>query len=183
MIITGGFLKGRKIVAPSGNEVRPTSSRVRQAVFNMLGQDLSEGVFLDLFAGTGLVGLEAISRGAKRVIFVELDGQIVRLLRDNIMKCNVEDRAKIICDDWRRGMFSLLTEFCNIDYMYIDPPYKLVSPEEILKEIKKFRLKEDAKIIIEHGKPYKTFNVSDDFEIVKQKKYGDTHITIISGKR
>jgi 16S rRNA (guanine(966)-N(2))-methyltransferase RsmD len=180
MIITGGAHKGRKIKTVKSAEVRPTSSKVRESIFNIIqNMHHSNAVVLDLFAGSGILGLEAFSRGAKEVIFVEKNPKVAKLLKENISNFDI-DYELIISD-----AISALDRFKGIafDLIFIDPPYASGLIEPSLRKIKNNELlKQDAIIIVEHDC---TFNVSEiaellDFGIIKTKKYGDTCITILS---
>lgn len=171
MIITAGKFKGRKITAPDENITRPTLSKIRMSVFNTL-QSLIEfrgNSFLDMYAGSGIMGLEALSRGFEHVIAIEKNPKVANVIKSNFKK--FENSPKLIISD------SLKTKFTEkFDVIYIDPPYFSGIYEDSLNAIKDIS---DGIVILEH--------VTDvdfqEFEIIKQKKYGDKFITFLNKKR
>ncbi len=170
MIITAGKFKGRKITAPDENITRPTLSKVRMSVFNTL-QSLIEfrgKSFLDMYAGSGIMGLEALSRGFEDVVSIEKNPKVAQIIKSNFKKFETPPKL-IICDSLKVKLSE------KFDVIYIDPPYFSGIYEKSLEVIKNF-----AKeiIILEH--------VTDvDFQglkVLKQKKYGDKFITFLSAK-
>lgn len=121
MRIIAGTLKGRRLVAPKGADVRPTSDSLRETLFNVLGPTLDAANVLDGFAGTGGLGLEALSRGASRVTFVERDRRAIDALERNIRALDVEDACAIIRDDFVSGRWASGT----FDLVLLDPPYDI----------------------------------------------------------
>jgi 16S rRNA (guanine966-N2)-methyltransferase len=116
MRVIAGDFRSRRIKSVSGIEVRPTPDRLREALFNVLAPRLAGTVFLDCYAGSGSVGIEALSRGAKRVIFVEKNGRALAVLRDNLKSLGIEERAVIS---------RILRKEDAADIAFIDPPYHL----------------------------------------------------------
>jgi len=124
MRISGGVWCGRKLRAPGGDRVRPTQERVREAVFSMLMNVVPGAAFLDLYAGSGSVGLEALSRGAGRVAWVEKEARHVALLKENLALLAPEVRCDVTCMDvvrWVRGA----GRGGGFDVVFADPPYEL----------------------------------------------------------
>jgi 16S rRNA (guanine966-N2)-methyltransferase len=120
MRIVSGMYKNRNVYAPPGRAVRPTPERAREALFSILGSDLEGHVFLDLFAGAGTVGLEALSRGAGRAIFVEQEARALRYLRQNIDKLGCGDRCEVI--DLPAGLVDA-DVYGRATVIFLDPPY------------------------------------------------------------
>lgn len=120
MIITGGKFKGRRLFSPKNQHTRPTSSIVRQALFNICRDKIEDAVFLDLFAGSGIVGLEALSRGAKLVLFVE---KHPTTLRKNIELLGVKEQTIVLLDAYNMRSRE------RFDIIYFDPPYNLYSKD------------------------------------------------------
>jgi len=178
MIITGGSCKGRKINTVKSREVRPTSSKIRESIFNMIYSSITDSVMLDLFAGSGIIGLESLSRGAKKVYFVENNPKVYRLLKENLSNFDFNYETKF------SDALVALDNFQDIkfDMIFIDPPYASGLIEPVLIKIKNSTLlSEDGIVIIEHSS---NFQISDKvielgFSILKEKKYGDTSITIV----
>ena len=119
-IITGGYLKGRKLRAPRGGRTRPTSSFVREALFSMLSPWLSGARVLDLFAGTGALGLEALSRGAEHAVFV--DAFSCKILKANVSMVGT-DSTEVLCMDVLKALKSLSENHVRFDIVLLDPPY------------------------------------------------------------
>lgn len=118
-IVSGSF-GGRRVATPSGGATRPTSERVREALFSMLG-DISGTQVLDLFAGSGALGLEALSRGAVGAVFVDRDRRAVECTRNNLDALGIE--AEVIRADWRQAIDRLHREGRRFDVVFVDPPY------------------------------------------------------------
>jgi 16S rRNA (guanine(966)-N(2))-methyltransferase RsmD len=118
--IIAGQLKGKRLVAPEGRDVRPTSDRLRETLFNVLARDVPGARILDGFAGTGAIGLEALSRGATSVVFIERDMRALRALEANVQTCGVANACVIIRDDFLTA--PLVPPF---DLVLLDPPYSI----------------------------------------------------------
>lgn len=124
MRILAGALKGRRLVTPRGARTRPTADHVRLALLDALGPWLPGAHLLDLFAGAGGVGLEALSRGAARATFVEQDRRALDALRANIAALGVEDRARVVAAEARRALARLGREGARFEVIFLDPPYE-----------------------------------------------------------
>lgn len=175
MIITGGLYKGRKIVSPDENITRPTLSKVRQGVFNTLFsmlENFEDKTFLDLFGGSGIMGLEAISRGFKEVIVCEKNPKVVQIIKRNYSQLKLTPNLRI-GDSLK--IISKLNQ--NFDVIYIDPPYYSGIYENIFNELKKLDLG-DTIIITEHAEPLEI----EDFNIIKEKNYGGKRVSFFSIK-
>lgn len=169
MIITAGKFKGRKISAPDESITRPTLSKVRMSVFNTLQAilDFEGKSFLDMYAGSGIMGLEALSRGFDRAVSIEKNLKAVKILKLNFK--NFENFPKLIIGDSLKVTKNMYEGF---DVIYIDPPYLSGIYEQSLEVIKNI-----AKniVILEHIKEVDFCG----FEVIKQKKYGDKYITFL----
>ena len=128
--IAGGLYKGLRLETPSSKITRPTSEILRGAVFNISQHKITDAVFLDLYAGSGAMGIEAMSRGAKEVVFVEKDRQALLVLKKNIEKTPIKELSKILPYD---VLIALKKLSCTFDLIYIDPPYG-EKKEELLAE-------------------------------------------------
>ncbi len=165
MNITAGKYKGQKIIAPDENITRPTLSKVRMAVFNTLQSliDFEGSSFLDMFAGSGIMGLEALSRGFKNVTAIEKNSKIYKVLENNYKK--IGEKQNLIKGD---SLKTILKDF--FDVVYIDPPYQAGIYEQALSVLPECKI-----IIIEH-----TIEINfGNYELIKQKKYGDKFLTFI----
>ena len=128
MRIIAGTLKGRRLIAPAGQSVRPTSDRLRETLFNVLGDSIVGTRVLDAFAGTGAIGIEALSRGAVYVTFIESEARVVRVLSENIRACGVTDACAIIRHDFLRARPS----GAPVDFVIADPPYDIATLEDVV---------------------------------------------------
>jgi 16S rRNA (guanine(966)-N(2))-methyltransferase RsmD len=123
MRIISGEFRGRRLKAPAGLGTRPTSDRLREALFNILGAEVAGSRFLDLFAGSGAVGLEAASRGAESVVFVEHSRRALALLEENIESCGAGETSRIVPKDVVGALRSFAAQGLEFDIAYVDPPY------------------------------------------------------------
>lgn len=149
MRIIGGQAKGRKLKGVSSKEdIRPTQDRVREALFNILGDEVVGCRFLDLYAGYGSVGLEAVSRGAEEVVLVEKKTGLVQLIKENIALLEIEAKVRV----YRSELPGLLKRLASpYDIIFLDPPYQKGLTEPTLREIlTRSLIKKDGLIIAEH---------------------------------
>ncbi len=123
MRVLAGALKGQRLVTARGSSTRPTGDRVRIACLDTLTPFLGAGPFLDLFAGAGAVGIEALSRGAPSAVFVELDGSALRALRENVERLGLEERARVMREDAARAVEVLARRGDRFAVVFLDPPY------------------------------------------------------------
>lgn len=176
MKITSGIYKGSKVKAPDEKIVRPTLSQVREGVFSTLFSlmDFEDRSFLDMFAGSGIMGLEALSRGFDRVVALEQNLRVGRILKENYG--NIKLKPNLIIGDSLKKCAKLGEKF---DVIYIDPPYFIGIYEKCLEEIKQNSLlKEEGILVLEHANE---INWQDaGFKLIKQKKYSNKHITLLS---
>ncbi len=171
MRITGGSGKGRKLKVPAGTRVRPSSDKVKQALFNILGEKVQNALFLDLFAGTGAIGIEALSRGAERAFFVDDARESLNVTRQNIEQSGFGDRATITPAKAESYLKKTSEQF---DVVFLDPPYShdqnellnLVSASEILKQ--------DSIVVYEHFKKQATVQKAGRLALYREAAYGDT---------
>ena len=180
MRIISGVNRGRNLVdlgrGDRSTHLRPTSDRVRESIFNLIiggryGNKLENCYILDLFAGTGALGLEALSRGAKSVIFVDNGQQAIKLLKKNILICNVKNKAKIIKADATKELPKLPK--VSFDLVFIDPPYGKGLGQKALKILKKFELlNKNTLIILEEGQQ---INFIENFSIEDCRRYGSSY--------
>jgi 16S rRNA (guanine(966)-N(2))-methyltransferase RsmD len=123
MRVIAGTAKGFRLSTPKGRATRPTADRVKEAVFNILSPRLPEAIFLDLFAGSGAIGIEALSRSAQFTVFVESSGQAVKNLRQNLQHTGFTEQARVLTMDGIKALHLLAAENVSFDLAYIDPPY------------------------------------------------------------
>ncbi len=188
MRISGGIAKGRRVglrkaFAKKGeeDELRPTSAKVRQAIFNILGDRIIDAEFLDLYAGTGAVGIEALSRGAGKVFFVDDNSLRISTIKELIEKFDFKDRAKIVKD--RASNFIKKTNVL-FDITFVDPPYASKELDMILPLIdSKSILVDNGIVIAEHSSKKKLPSEIGSLRLIKTYKYGDTTLTLYRKER
>lgn len=172
MIITGGTYKGRKIIAPDENYTRPTLSKVRQGVFNTLFSligDFEGKSFLDLFGGSGIMGIEAISRGFDEVLVFEKNIKVAKILKKNYLSLGLSQ--KLIIGDSLKFLKKLDK---NFDVIYIDPPYYSGIYDEVFQILSSLEFLKSI-IIVEHTEDFNLKN----FEFIKEKTYGGKRVSFI----
>jgi 16S rRNA (guanine966-N2)-methyltransferase len=123
MRVIAGKFKSRRLRTLRGMSLRPTSDRLRETLFDILDGSVRDSIFIDLFAGTGAVGIEAISRGARCVVFVEKHAPAVRLIRDNLKSLGVASEAEVLPIDAMRALETLSIRREPVDFIFLDPPY------------------------------------------------------------
>ena len=179
MRIIGGKAKGTILTAPAGRTTRPTLGRVRESIFNVLANvGLADTAVLDIFAGTGAMGIEALSRGAAVAVF--LDKSTAQIIRENLKKCHVEDKGRVLSGDIHSSLRSLAGS--RYDYIFMDPPYKKGYIDEVLKIVFACRLPADNAIIIaEHSasEPPDMTLWEGKCSVWKEKKAGDTVVSYL----
>lgn len=148
LIISSGIFKGRRVRTPPSRSTRPSSSKCRSALFNICQSKIEGAVFLDLYAGSGAMGIEALSRKAEFAFFVENDKTALKYIKDNISSLGLEAKAKVIFAD---AFFALKKVFRPCDIIYIDPPYEYYRKEgfiqSILLKILDLKLLKDSSLI------------------------------------
>lgn len=179
MRIISGVRKGQKLVSLKRRKIRPTSDKVRGAIFNILISVEGKKV-LDLFAGSGALGIEALSRGAEKVIFVDDSFVSVNLIRKNLEKLGFKDKANVIKEDVLRFVRGKNQERFNI--VFADPPYGKGLCQKILEVLTERNfLDSQGVLVIEHHKKEK-IEEKKNFILLKQKKYGDTLVSFFREK-
>ena len=179
MRITGGRLRGRGLVVPKSDSIRPTQDRVREALFSMLQFELADASFLDLFAGAGSVGLEALSRGAARTTFVEVAPRHIMCLQANIAQLKAEARCQVI----RADVYQWLATATQpaVDIAYADPPYALGAEQgyaKVLALLAERNVVKSGGLFIAEMKAHQTPDESPLWELVRDRTYGQTRIAI-----
>jgi 16S rRNA (guanine966-N2)-methyltransferase len=184
MRVTGGKDRGRRLATFKGLDIRPTSDLVREAIFDLLGQDFSGVRALDLFAGTGSLGIEALSRGAARAVFIDESPKAIELIRKNLKLCGLEERGFILRMNLLRGWprrHSLFQE--RFALVFMDPPYGKGYSLPLLERLQKGRLVEPAALVVVQTE--KREGVQEgvgNLKAVKMRTYGSTRITVFKNE-
>lgn len=179
MRIIGGSARGRSIVAPAGSKTRPTQDYVRESLFNIIRWDVQDARVLDLFAGTGALSLEALSRGAKEAVLIDMDRDACNAIKKNMESTRLGDQCRLIARDYRLAMDALAREGAKFDVVFIDPPYKMENTGEMCAELyDKGLLADEFLIVVEHKRGLAPL-LDLRFDAYDLRKYGDTEITFV----
>ncbi|MCK4390166.1 MAG: 16S rRNA (guanine(966)-N(2))-methyltransferase RsmD [Desulfobacterales bacterium] len=153
MRVIGGALRGKRLHPLRGLTIRPTSDYLRESIFNILGSRVEDAVVLDLFAGTGSLGIEALSRGAATAVFVDKDSRSIKLLTQNISACCLEARSTILKRDIMRGLRFLKSTERAFDLVFIDPPYDKGFVGRTMQLLDRAEVTSDGvSIVVEHSR-------------------------------
>ena len=165
---------------PSGSRERPTSDFLRESLFNLLGS-LENKSFLDLFAGSGSVGLEAASRDAQEIFFVEKDKRLVEIIKNNIPDCCGHKNYRIVAADVEKALKDLYKKECRFDIVFADPPYNRNLVNKTLELLKKYPIfKEEHLIVIQHSVKENLLDaLVDNIRLKDQRKYGENVLTFL----
>jgi len=175
MRIIGGSARGRRLKAPKGRALRPTAARVKEALFNILPHDLSGVKVLELFAGTGNVTVEALSRGAAEAILVDASAQSAKTIRENLRRLELMDRAKVWTTPVKRALRLLGGRRETFDIIFLDPPYDQRLVETTLQMVARGGLlRQTGTLIAEHSIREEIAPRYDGLELRDQRRYGDT---------
>lgn len=179
MRVITGVAKGHKLKAPKGMNTRPTTDRIKENLFNIIGDINTDSLILDLFAGSGNIGIEFLSRGAKKCYFIDSNISSYKIILENIDKTKFNDKSEVYKNTYDRVLKTLGNKTIKFDYIFLDPPYNKGLVENAVNLIEKYDLlAKDALIIIEHEK---SLNLSE-FNIkynIKTRNYGDTSISFL----
>jgi 16S rRNA (guanine966-N2)-methyltransferase len=170
MRVVAGELGGRRLVVPAGDALRPTSELVRAAIFNSLGSlgAVDGAVVVDLFAGSGALGIEALSRGAERAVFVDHDRRAVDAIRANVAALGLDGRAEVV----RRDVLSWVSGSPEFDLALIDPPYRFAAWTRLLSAL-------TARVAVcESERPIEP---PEGWRITKSRRHGGTVVTLLAG--
>jgi 16S rRNA (guanine966-N2)-methyltransferase len=170
--IIAGALKGRRLTAPPGRDVRPTSDRLRETLFNVLGDSVVGARVMDAFAGTGAIGIEALSRGAAHVSFVEREPRTVRVLSGNVKACGVEEACAII----RHDFLSARAAGAPFDLVIADPPYDIASLEDVVTRAAGW-LAERGRLVLEHSRRRESPETAESLRRTRVLTAGDSALS------
>ena len=186
MRIISGTSKGKKLRSLRGQAIRPTSDRVKESIFNILGQEVDGKYVLDLFAGTGNLGIEALSRGATRTVFVEKERSAIDLIKKNLSHCGFEDRVHIMTGEVERAIRLLHRKGEVFDFIFMDPPYRRGLVQKTLGILQAQPLHhEDSILVIEHDRRETLSESTEGWTLGRKRQFGDTIVSFIvpSGQR
>ena len=175
--VISGSARGLKLNTPGDDRVRPTTDRVKESMFNIIQDWVYDSQVLDLFAGSGALGIEALSRGASQAVFCDNSLDSIKIIKSNIEKARVVDRSQIVRGDFKRCLRDMEAKNQSFDMIFVDPPYYEGLFEEVLDTIRSCKiLKKDGIVIVEHDAKRPIGQV-EGLEVYKEKKYGITMLT------
>jgi 16S rRNA (guanine(966)-N(2))-methyltransferase RsmD len=180
MRVISGEFRGRRLAAVPGQNTRPTTDKVKESMFNIIGPYFEGGTALDLFAGTGGLGIESISRGIRQAVFVDADLKAFNVIRDNIRTLGLgKDRAEVYKNDARRALDALAARGMKFDLVFLDPPYKLTGLyEELIPKLLELDLLEPrAYVIAEHAADVQLPDAYGNLVRWRLASYGDISIS------
>jgi len=174
MRVISGSARGRKLKMPAGDAIKPTSGRVKESVFNIVSFDIEGRRVLDLFAGTGQLGIEALSRGARGAVFVDSATESVKLIRENLKICGFSEHA----DVYARDVFKFLESDEKYDLIFVDPPYDTQLADKVLLKLVEFdKLNINGIILCESKSSSPTKTVALPYSLKKEYRYGNVRLT------
>jgi 16S rRNA (guanine966-N2)-methyltransferase len=175
MRVIAGIYKGRKLKAVSGKATRPTTDKVKEAVFQVIGPFFNSGKVLDLFAGSGALGIEALSRGMDSGIFIDQHSKAIHTIYDNLKTLGIKEQAQVYRNDAFRALQVLEKRDLQFDLIILDPPYRKVNFRKLLFEIQNLGLlRKNGFIVCEHDISVLLPDKVDNYSILKKSNYGDT---------
>jgi 16S rRNA (guanine(966)-N(2))-methyltransferase RsmD len=172
--VSGGDSRGRRLKAPKG--IRPTQGLVKQAIFNLVGPGIADAHVLDLFAGSGAIGIEALSRGASGVTFVDREPRGLAILRQNLDALGLKERARVVRGDVVRWLESSPDEVKRAGYVFLDPPYEDAVLDRALKVLD--QQVDGATIVAEHSRRQALPHLLR-LRLDRERRYGDTVVTVL----
>lgn len=173
MRVISGTARGRKLKEPSGMDIRPTGDKLKESIFNIVQFEIEGRKVLDLFAGTGQLGIEALSRGANSVVFIDSSQEAIKLIKENTEICGFTERSVI----YNRDAIKYLNSSDKFDLIFIDPPYETYLPGRALEKIIEFdKLNTNGIIICETRNDYQLPAISPPYFIQKEYIYGSRKV-------
>jgi 16S rRNA (guanine(966)-N(2))-methyltransferase RsmD len=177
--VISGQAKGRPLKAVPGNTTRPTTDKVKEALFSIIGPYFDGERVLDLFAGTGGLGIEALSRGAGSAVFVDANPRSVEIVRRNLDATKLSNQAEVYRNDARKAIKALAKKGRPFDLIFLDPPYAMRDAEEMLAEMASLGLLADrATAVVEHSAEVEYPDRFGGLERVRLAKYGETALSV-----
>lgn len=183
MKIISGTLKGRNIEGYNIEGTRPTMDRVKESLFGMIQDYIKDSTVLDLFAGSGNLGVEAISNGAKIAYFIDNNPEVIKVLNKNIANLDIQSKSRVILSDWKKALNTFATQNIKFDLIFIDPPYAYDVYEKILNKVSTLNLLSDnGLIIMEHSNLHLPATY-ENLTLYKERNYGNKSINIYIKKQ
>jgi 16S rRNA (guanine966-N2)-methyltransferase len=180
MRVIAGKYRGRRLRAPSGRRIRPTSDRLRESIFNIIGSDIQDKNILDIFAGTGAMGIEALSRGAGHAVFIDKHPAALECIRANIEPLEIPDQWNIIRWDVAPNLHCLAKQTMRFGYAFIDPPYDRGFASQALENVvTSDAMESGGLIVLEHHRQEKIACRENRIALLDQRRYGKTLVSFL----
>lgn len=181
--VIAGTARSLRLKTVPGDSTRPTTDRIKETLFNIIGNDIAGCRFLDLFSGSGAIGIEALSRGAAESVFVEKDPRCISCIKDNLKFTKLEDRALVIRSDVSDYIRNAAYDR-PFDIIFMDPPYKAGVEEDILRALSGSGLTDADSVLIIEASSQNTFDFLEDldYNLTKKKVYGSNMHLFLSPK-
>lgn len=174
-----GTAKGRPLKAVPGTGTRPTTDKVKEAVFSMIGPYFEGGNVLDLFAGSGGLGIEALSRGMEKGIFIDLEPKSIEVIRANLKATKLESKAEVYRNEAGRALKLLAKRAYKFDVVFLDPPYRMKNADELMLAMQENdMLSENAIVVVEYDADHEYEENFGHFAQTRKTTYGDTAISV-----
>ena len=178
MRVISGSARGLKLKTPKNEDIRPTTDRVKESLFNIISNYIIDSNILDLFSGTGSLGIEALSRGAMKCVFVDISKDSMSIIKDNIEKARLNDKSETMITDYVGAINKLSSRNEKFDVIFMDPPYYKNIFIPALEKINSAKiLKEDGIIVVEHDSKDKLPDNIGNIIKDRDKKYGNTTLS------
>jgi len=180
--IISGRLKGKKIASIPGLSTRPTSDKVREAIFSIIGHQIEGTSFLELYAGTGAIAIEAVSRGADKTVMIENGQAAAETIRKNIEHCGISDRAKLIKWDIEQNLNCIKNMDSKFDMVFLDPPYEKNLVKKTLKHLCLCgSIASEACVIVQHSRneSLDLQNLDECYSLEKERRYGKNTVSFL----
>ena len=178
MRVISGTKKGYKLKGPKGKDTRPTEDRVKESLFNILGYIHGESIVLYLFAGSGSIGIEFLSRGSKKAYFIDRSYLSVKTIKENLGHTGLVEKSRVIKNDAIKSIKLLGNENIKFNYIFVDPPYGKNLIIDVLENLwEQGILAEDGTIIIEHEKGLELEDNIFDFKKIDSRNYGSKSLS------
>ena len=178
MKVISGTLKGRNILGFNIDGTRPTMDRVKESLFAMIQNNLKDSIVLDLFAGSGQLGIESISNGSSTCYFIDNNKEAIKTINQNISNLNIKSNSKVILSDWKKSLNDFSNQGIKFDLIFVDPPYDYDVYEKILEKVSTLNLLNDNGLIILEHSNLKLKDTYNNLTLYKQKKYGSKSVNI-----
>lgn len=185
MRVISGTARGTKLNSIESSDTRPTLDRVKEALFNIIQQKIDDSIVLDLFAGSGAIGIECLSRGAKKAYFCEKSYEAVKMVEQNCKKTRFTERVEILAQDYKKALQSYSTRAIKFDIVFLDPPYKAdVAVDAVQKILTLELLKKNGIIIIETDEKERELKELEKLqvEVYDLRKYGRANLIFLNRK-